>query len=228
VSGIKGSSDAEPLNINLEIKPSGPYGSTPNKGIFMRMTSVPVLTLLSLSLAISGCEKKIKPVLPPTAEAIAAFAAAAYSNDTQQVSAAIKNGMPVDQKDENGNTALMLASFDGHIETMQVLIGAGADINLRDSNGRTALMFAASGPFPAAVRLLLEKGAEINAVDNTDRFSALMFAAAEGLSPIVDILLEHGADPKLKDKDNDTAASFAKQRGFTDLSQKLQALIDTP
>jgi ankyrin repeat protein len=192
------------------------------------MTFVPVLTLLSLSLALSGCEKKIKPVLPPTAEAIAAFATAAFSNNTQQVSVAIKNGMPVDQKDENGNTALMLASFDGHVETMQVLLTAGADINLRDNNGRTALMFAASGPYPAAVRLLLEKGAEINAVDTVEHFSALMFAAAEGLSPVVDILLAHGADPKLKDKDDDTAASFAQKRGFTDLAQKLQALIDKP
>ncbi len=194
----------------------------------MHKLTAPTLLLLALSIALAGCEKKPAPLAPPTAEAIAAFAMAAFSNDTQQISAAIKNGMPVDQKDESGNTALMLSSFDGHIETMQALLTAGADINLRDSNGRTALMFASSGPYPAAVRLLLEKGAEINAVDNVDRFSALMFAAAEGLSPVVDILLEHGADPKLKDKDNDTAASFAKQRGFTDLAQKLQTLIDKP
>jgi uncharacterized protein len=194
----------------------------------MYKLSFPALSLLALSIAFTGCEKKIKPVPLPTTEAVAAFATAAFSNNTQQVSAALKNGMPVNQKDENGNTALMLASFDGHIETMQALIAAGATIDLRDGNGRTALMFASSGPYPAAVRLLLEKGAEVNTVDNVDRFSALMFAAAEGLSPVVEILLEHGADPKLKDKDNDTAASFAKQRGFTDLAQRLQMLIDKP
>jgi len=199
-----------------------------NQGDFMHKLILSTLSLLAFSLVFAGCEKKIKPVLPPTAEAIAAFAGASFSNNTQQVSEAIKKGMPVDQKDENGNTALMLASFDGHIETMQVLIAAGADINLHDSKGRTALMFAASGPYPAAVRLLLEKGAEINAVDDVDHFNALMFAAAEGLSPIVDVLLEHGADPKMKDKDNDTAANFARNRGFTDLAQKLQTLIDTP
>ena len=196
----------------------------------MRLMTVPVLTLLALSVVLSGCGKKPlpAPVPPPTAEAIAAFATAAFSNDAQQVSTAIKNGMPADQKDESGNTALMLAAFDGHTETMQVLINAGANINLRDSNGRTARLLASSGPYPAAVRLLLEKGAEINAVDKVDHFNALMFAAAEGLSPVVDILLEHGADPKMKDKDNDTAANFARNRGFTDLAQKLQALIDKP
>jgi len=55
-----------------------------------------------------------------------------------------------------------------------------------------------------------------------------MFAAAEGLDPVVDILLKHGADPKMKDKDNDTAAKFARDRGFTGLAEKLQALIDAP
>jgi ankyrin repeat protein len=55
-----------------------------------------------------------------------------------------------------------------------------------------------------------------------------MFAAAEGLSPVVDILLEAGADPRLKDKDDDTAASFARQRGFTALADRLQALTEVP
>ncbi|NOU35765.1 MAG: ankyrin repeat domain-containing protein [Kiritimatiellaceae bacterium] len=195
----------------------------------MRIRSASVLTLLALSVALSGCKKKPEPVLPPpTAEAIAAFAEAAFNGNTAQVSAALKTGMPVDQVETNGNSALMLASFNGHVETIQVLLDAGAKINLHDGNGRTPLMFAASGPFPAAVKLLLEKGADINATDKVDHFSALMFAAAEGLSPIVDILLEKGADPKLKDKDNDTAASFARKRGFTALADKLQALIDAP
>jgi ankyrin repeat protein len=49
-----------------------------------------------------------------------------------------------------------------------------------------------------------------------------MFAASEGLSPIVDILLEAGADPTLRDVDNDTAADFARQRGFTTLADRLE------
>ena len=196
----------------------------------MHTLRFPALSFFALSLALCGCEKKPlpAPVLPPTAETIAAFAEAAFNGDAQKVADALKAGMPVDQVETNGNSGLMLASFDGHVETMQALLNAGADINLRDTKGRTALMFASSGPFPAAVKLLLEHGAEVNAVDNVDHFNALMFAAAEGLSPVVDILLEHDADPKMKDKDNDTAASFAKTRGFTALAEKLQALIDAP
>jgi ankyrin repeat protein len=196
----------------------------------MRITTIPALTLLVFFALFSGCEKQpLPPTLPPpTAEAIAAFAEAAYSGNAPQVAVALKNGMPVNQVEENGNSGLMLAAFNGHTDAMRVLLDAGADINLRDTNERTALMFAASGPFPEAVKLLIEKGADINAIDKDEHFTALMFAAGEGLSPVVDLLLAHGADPKLKDKDNDTAASFARKRDFIALADQLQALIDTP
>ena len=196
----------------------------------MRMTSVPVLALLALSALFCGCGKKTlpAPLPPPTAEAIAVFSEAAFNGDAQQVADALKAGMPVDQVETNGNSALMLASFNGHTNVLHLLLSAKADINLRDSKGRTALMFASSGPFPDAVKLLLEHGAEVNAIDTVDHFTALMFAAGEGISPVVDILLDHGADPKMKDKDSDTAAVFAKNRGFTDLAQKLQQMIDMP
>jgi ankyrin repeat protein len=204
------------------------YGPDSIKEFLMRVPVVPLL-LLALSSFLCGCSKKETGLPPPTAEAIAAFAEAAFNGETVQVAEALKNGMPVDQMEENGNTALMLAAFNGHTETMKTLLAAGAEVDLRDTgSNRTALMFAASGPFPAAVRLLLENGADVNAVDGVERFTPLMFAAAEGLSPVVDILLEHGADPAMKDKDDDTAASFAKARGFTALADTLQALIHTP
>lgn len=192
----------------------------------MKKLTAPILVFLSLALF--GCGKKPTSVPPPTAEAVAAFAEAAFNGEAQLVAEALKAGMPVDQKEVNGNTALMLASFNGQTEAIKILLNAGADINLCDAKGRTALMFAASGPYPSAVKLLLEKGAQINATDAVDHFTALMFAAAEGQSQVADILLEHGADPKRKDKDNDTAAKFARDRKFTALADRLQALIDKP
>ena len=187
-------------------------------------TTLP-LTLLVLSATLFGCGKKTAPVPPPTPEAIAAFAGAAFNGDTLNVTQALDQGMPVDQLDKDKNSALMLAAFNGHIETMQTLLDAGADVTLREGNtSRTALMFAASGPFPSAVKLLLKNGAEINAIDSHEEFTALMFAASEGLSPIVDILLAAGADPTLKDTDGDAAGDFAQQRGFPALAAKLHAL----
>ena len=183
------------------------------------------VSLLALCTALCGCGKKAEPLPPPTAEAVSAFVEAAFSGNTPAVTEALQNGMPANQKDANGNSALMAASFNGHVETMKALLDAGADVNLRVNNGVTPLM-AACGPYPAAVRLLIENGAEVNATDEIENFTALMYAAAEGLTPVVDILLDAGADPTLKDVDNDTAASFARQRGFTALADKLQKLID--
>ncbi|MBL7016002.1 MAG: ankyrin repeat domain-containing protein [Kiritimatiellales bacterium] len=179
----------------------------------------------ALCFAIIGCDKKSEPVPPPTAEEIDAFVEAAFSGNTAAVSSALEKDMPADQKDANGNSALMAAAFNGQVESMKVLIDAGADVNLRINQGVTPLM-AACGPYPAAVRLLLENGAEVNATDEIESFTALMYAAVEGLSPIVDILLEYGADPAMVDVDNDTAGNFARQRGFIALADKLQALVD--
>lgn len=170
-------------------------------------------------------ESRATPAPPPTGKEISTFVKAALNGNTSAVSTALENGMPVNQKDANGNTALMAAAFNGHKDTMQVLIDSEADVNLRVNNGVTPLM-AACGPYPQAVRLLLENGADVNATDRNESFTALMYASVEGLSPVVDILLEYGADPTMADEDNDTAADFARQRGFKELADKLQKLID--
>lgn len=115
------------------------------------MRTVSILTLFALCAALGAC--KSAPVPSSTKEAIAAFADTAYKGDAARVAEALKNSMPVDQVEPNGNSTRMLASFDGHIEAMQVLLDTGADINVRNSMNRTALMCAASGPYPTAVKL---------------------------------------------------------------------------
>ena len=184
-------------------------------------TTTGFMCTLALLAALCGCGKK-EPA-PPAPEAVTAFMEAALNGQTQVVSAALQAGMPADQTDEYGNSGLMLASFNGHTETMQALLDAGATVDLRNRTGRTALMMASSGPFPEAVRLLLDRGADINVADADEHFTALMYAAAEGLAPVVDILLAAGADPAMKDIDGDTAAAFARRRGFTALADRLQA-----
>ena len=44
-----------------------------------------------------------------------------------------------------------------------------------------------------------------------DRFGRV----GEGQFEVVRLLLAHGADPSLKDKDDDTAESFARQKGHS-------------
>ncbi len=54
----------------------------------------------------------------------------------------VRAGVDVDEQDEHGWTALMLAAGNAEREAAGALIEAGADLNLRNSNGDTALAVA--------------------------------------------------------------------------------------
>ena len=135
---------------------------------------------------------------------------AAMEGNSVNVKQLISGNTDVNASLSDGRTALMLAAFNGHVSVMDLLLNAGAEVDLKDEYGRTALMYASTGPFPDAVRLLLENGADPNIVDTEEQYSPLMFAAAEGHFEVTRILLEHNANPTLKDKDGDTAESFAR------------------
>jgi ankyrin repeat protein len=83
-------------------------------------------------------------------------------------------------------------------------------------------MYAASGPFAETVELLLKRGAEVNVQGALEGFTPLMTAAAEGLADVVRILLEAGANRDIKDQDGDTALTFARQNGHTEVVKLLE------
>ncbi len=47
-------------------------------------------------------------------------------------------GADVNVRDENGRTALMLASLGGHLKTVERLLDAGAHVDAKDGEGKTA------------------------------------------------------------------------------------------
>lgn len=151
------------------------------------------------------------------------IAPAALDGKNEILKTAILNGFDPNQRDSSGRTLIMFAAYNGHVKTVEMLIKAGANINIKNFDGSTPLMWAASGPFAETVCLLLQNGAEINAVDYNEHFSALMWAAAEGHAEVVKLLLKNNADFTLKDKDGDTAESFAIQNGHTDVVDILRS-----
>ena len=154
------------------------------------------------------------------------FREAALAGHADIVQHALDAGMDVDQVDEGGRTALLLAAFDGHLQVVNLLIQRGANVNHRDAVGRTALMYASTGPSPEVVRQLLSAGADPNLADNSEGFTALMFAAAEGQLGVVEVLLEHNADISLRDVDGDTALGFATQNGHRAIVDRLKRVDD--
>jgi ankyrin repeat protein len=68
----------------------------------------------------------------------------------------------INNKDNNGYTALMIASENGHKEVVELLLNKGANINYKNDDGYTALMLASAKGHKNIVELLLNKGAHID------------------------------------------------------------------
>ena len=180
-----------------------------------------------LALAVALCfiadPVAAEPSTPLTA-AETALLESAFSGKLDAIQRLISEGIAVDTADPQKRTALMWASFNGHAKVVEYVLAQGAKVEHMDDNGRTALMYASSGPFAETVKLLLKHGAKVNVQGKLEGFTALMTAAAEGQVEVVRLLLAHGADPALVDKDGDTAASFARQKGHT----AVVALLENP
>ena len=149
----------------------------------------------------------------------------ALNGNVEAIALALEAGINPDLTDENGRTPLMLAAFNGHTEIAERLLEAGARVDLRDSTNRTAFMFACTGPNLKLVKLLHRRGANINDIDSHESWTPLMFAAAEGYSDVVQYLLSNGANPKAEDVDGETAATFARQRGFAEVAALIEARL---
>lgn len=152
-----------------------------------------------------------------------ALLGASFQGNQGEVERLVSKGVAVDTVDSEQHTPLMFAAFNGHTEVVEFLLERGAELGAKDANGRTALMYASSGPFAETVSFLLDQGAEVNLQGTSEGFTALMTAAAEGQLEVVRLLLDRGADRTIKDTDGDTALSFARQNGHTDVVELLES-----
>lgn len=86
-----------------------------------------------------------------------------------------EHGLPLDAKDKQGNTALMLAAYRGHVETVRTLIGLGADVDLRNNRDQSPIAGALFKGEAEVVTLLRKAGADLDAGVPTAREAAGMF-----------------------------------------------------
>ena len=147
----------------------------------------------------------------------------ALNGNVEAIRLALESGIDPNVTDADNRTPLMLAAFNAHTEIAERLLEAGARVDMRDSTNRTALMFACTGPDVGLVSLLLRRGANINDIDSHESWTPLMFAAAEGHSGVVQLLLNSNADPNAADIDGETSAYFARQRGFPEIAEIIEA-----
>jgi hypothetical protein len=99
----------------------------------------------------------------------------------------------VNTKDEeDGDTALIMASYKGHLEIVKYLVEIGADVNAKNDEGDTALMGAIYNDRLEIVKYLVEHGADVNA-KTENGVTVLMSATYNNNSEMVKFLVEHGA-----------------------------------
>ena len=97
------------------------------------------------------------PVVP--AEPAAELRRAAEIGDVTKLQSLLGNQPGIDARDENGRTALMLATLHGQAAAVDALLARGADPNVADARGITPLQAAVAANQPAIIAALQRAGA---------------------------------------------------------------------
>ena len=114
---------------------------------------------------------------------------ACYHGDISRVQGLLKEKVDVNYQDENGCTALHIATAQGQNAICGCLLENGAKKCLRDANGKTALHNAAIAGNTRAISLLLRHKKDFISYLDCDHKSALHYAASAGCLHAVKLLL---------------------------------------
>lgn len=150
----------------------------------------------------------------------------ARSGDAASLAGLIDRGVPVDVRNHNGDSLLMLASYHGHVHATRVLLARGADPARANDRGQTPLAGAAFKGDVEMVMLLLDHGAEVDG-GGPDGKTALMFAAMFDRADVVTLLLERGASPSRRDASGTSARDLARSMGAAGALARLDAHAGT-
>lgn len=175
---------------------------------------------------------------------------AVNNSDADAVRALIAAGVPLNERDNQGNTPLVASltprapleipgivpqkdrerdiqqEFSAQSIIMSLLLAKGADPNAPGAHGRTPLMQVAAWGHGRAwdlrtAEMLLSHGAR---VDEEDVFgnTALILATERGKADIVRLLADHGASPIQKNCHGESAISIARAKKFIELVRVLE------
>ncbi|UFM64967.1 ankyrin repeat domain-containing protein [Paracoccus sp. MA] len=123
----------------------------------------------------------------------AALFRAAAEGDAALIREFLARGAPVDPRDAEGRTPLLVATHANRVEAARALIEAGADVNARDAIHDSPYLYAGARGHLEILELTLAHGADLS---STNRFggTALIPAAERGHVGTVRRLIEAGVD----------------------------------
>lgn len=145
------------------------------------------------------------------------FFAAATSGDLDELKYGLQTGTPypVDMKNAEGKTALMLAAEAGQTEAIKYLLTRKPDLTQTDADGNTALLLALTKDKSAAALLLIAAGSDVNAHNNSYTYP-IHWAAHNGDLDSAKALVEKNADLNVRNKKDELTPAYyavASDRG---------------
>ena len=103
----------------------------------------------------------------------------ARTGDRDTLVAYVDAGVPVNLRNQSGDTLLMLAAYHGHAGTVEALIQRGADVGLANDKGQTPLAGAVFKGHDDVVAALVAAGADPQAGTPSAAQAATMFGRAD-------------------------------------------------
>ncbi len=163
-----------------------------------------------------------KSVMPKTTSGL--LAEIAFSKGAEGLRSLLAaSNININEKDDNGVTALMYAASNADAKTVDILLSAGANIEAKDANWQTALFYATSNGNIETAKTLIEKGLDVNS-RNIGLETPLIKAAFEGHVETVKFLISLGAKINDTNIDMQTALMAAAYNGRVETVRALLSL----
>ena len=131
-----------------------------------------------------------------------------------------QENLNINQKNVNGDTALIKSVLQENEEFVHMLINCGADINIQNNTGNSPLIISVDNGYTSISQMLLQHGADINR-QNRDGDTALIKAVTQGYKELVDILIANKADVNMQNDSGNSPLVIAINKGFTLIAQAL-------
>ncbi|MCW2700238.1 MAG: hypothetical protein JWQ45_1773 [Blastococcus sp.] len=116
-----------------------------------------------------------KPIDPGVVELAGRVFDLARGGHTEELTAYVDAGVPVNLTNDKGDTLLILAAYHGHPDTVSALLARGADHSRANDRGQTALAAAVFRQSTDTVTELLGAGADPDAGGPSARATAAFF-----------------------------------------------------
>lgn len=129
--------------------------------------------------------------------------------------------LPVDDRDDNQTTVLMLAAGKGQLGFVRELVNRGADVQAEDADNWSPLLFAAKAGHRDVVQFLLEQGGADMEHRDMGGWTALMWSAYKGHTEVAVMLLEKGADINAHGNFHLGPLLWAAGRGYAEIVRML-------